>query len=656
MNSKKVFFIFLIVAAHNAHANDIIDLIKPTGSWYEHATAKIHQLDGCDESNSTATFTYKNLYSSLIETKNRLYHENYKGGTCEESIVNDTLSEPDDWPIVVDHRVWPEYKRQNPNALIPKIFFYNCTNHLGIPYMFSFRIQPQYQCVDGSCNSYKKACAGDVYAGDLLQKPVELLGHTGLIYTSQLDSAPEASNMVIEVLNTPPIIHSDKNLADIQKDRPVWGVRYGVGNIKKGEITATEAGKMLHLGLTQSQYCPQYTVLPIYHLGGPETITINNPLIQKSKQIITSNCAEFRCDTFVKYLYKAVLGTELPPYNPTQMPKDLFNAFPYQRGEIPPILSEYIFFEPNPIVSLVSNDRISWQSFKNANQSISEKLYNLESIININAVSFHELIEALKIENDVEIKTRLLYLIQSKFKLNSQITKQDWITIARLSDDYIKLDTDAKVIVNSLLIKRLMLQDEALILLLESLNLRINQEFDKQNALFVNKSIDLVLFELIINNPKPEILQKISGLLNHMDHERIIKSFSLLVNDYPLQLNRLSKKLIYNCVAKVESGYFTTPNPVENKVRAKAWANALMKLQSNVKDEDTFYKALASLNDPYIIAVFILENKKILNDNQKSRLLLLLNNNKSSLNMSLDAKDRKKTMIKAIDYLSHNRQ
>lgn len=106
--SAIILFLFL-TGSFNANSKDILELIEPTGRWYKYATASIHQEDGCGEFNSTTTYDYQNLYSSLIEAKQNLFNQNYKGGQCNETIVEDTISEPEDWPIV-DNNTWPAYK------------------------------------------------------------------------------------------------------------------------------------------------------------------------------------------------------------------------------------------------------------------------------------------------------------------------------------------------------------------------------------------------------------------------------------------------------------------------------------------------------------------------------------------------------------------
>jgi len=448
-----------LIKMSNAIARDVsFDEISPTGYWYTSAQIDYSKLDGCFLPSSLKSIHYAALFPSFESAKKEEFDKGYKGGTCKESI-DFSSAKPQDWPLSPNQ--WVAFQKQRPDSPKPMSIHYHCilADSNQADYSINFTLQPQYQCSDGTCALYRNGCAGDVYARDLLQFPVYLLGHTGIIYTSD-EVDPKRAYLVMEVLDTPPIIHTDMSLAEMNKERPIWGVRYGYGQLNdNGEMSYMDALKMLSLGYIQSQYCPQYTKQPIYKLGSYSVASITNPFNHHVKQLLTNNCAVFRCDTFVQYLYKAALDTQLPPQTIVQMPKDLFNAFPNQRGDsIPPseapILASELSTTPR-----AKNSDVSWAIFQNKQNSVFSRSASLDAIEDSKSIEFEALLQSIGTESVDELKSQLFGLLIQKAKEN-QMSRQNWNDIKTISINALHDSFDPRVVINALRLSDLVLTPE----------------------------------------------------------------------------------------------------------------------------------------------------------------------------------------------------
>lgn len=621
---------FSLLFTSSAIAASEIEYIQPTGRWYQEAIYDTGSVDSCGSDASSTKFKYVNLSSSFEEIKNKLYKQNYIGGKCIETINDAIWKISDDWPIQYSFDTWEMYMDRYPNSPRPKDVVYACTfdDDSHNDYYFSFILQPQYQCIDGTCNSFRKACPGDVYAGDLLRMPPGLFGHVGIISTREFENLPEISNKVIEVTNIEPIIHFDKNLSQIKKERDVWGVRYGYGKFSHGEMDAVDSGKMAYIAIIQSQYCPQYTLKPIYHVGGSEEVIITNPLTNDTREILTSNCAVFRCDTFVKYLYKEVLNTDIPPYNETQAPKDLFNAFPNQRGEIPPVLAETYMTANIPFKLNNENGRLLWDLYKEQPNQLSQQLSYLDGIEELSDITYSELIDAIRNESNNELKTKLLFLITKKIKTKEQIGKSDWVNLNSLLNVLLTENYDSRVIVNSLMLNRLMLTDNDLIATIDRLLLRLSNELSNQNLIMINNMINRLLFELLLDNEGENSRKKIMILLKKMPLNSTLQSFSILINDYPEKLIIPVKQYLYNYISKAGESFFKDNDHVQTRIKARSWSRALVRVSNDkILPVDELYKALVKINNRMVVSLIILENKEYISMQQKNRFLELLKKN-----------------------------
>lgn len=425
------FLLSTVFISSNAIAFDeVFDKINPTGYWYTNTEIDYYRIDGCFSPLSGNAIRYEAIYDSFDEAKKEQFNKFYRGGECKEYSFELPFNPPEDWPL--SNSQWDALQKQRPNAPKTMDINYHCVKSNSEEYSFYVRLQPQYRCDDRRCSEYRTACAGDIYAGDLLQSPFELLGHTGFIYSSaELD--PTISHLVMEVLNTPPIIHTNTTLREIKNIRPVWGVRYGYGSLyESGEMTYFEAMAMFSAGLVQSQFCPIYTKEPIYKVGGYQSIIVSNPLNHQKKELLTNNCAVFRCDTFIQYIYKAGLNVQLPPQYLLDMPKDLFNAFPNQRGDRTPVSN----------IRLIENNTISTQNSKRSQelfalyQDKNKDRYSrstaLDALVEANSIAFQALLIAAYNEEDNELKGQLLYLLFEKAK-KENVSKKDWRSLKLIS-------------------------------------------------------------------------------------------------------------------------------------------------------------------------------------------------------------------------------
>ncbi len=623
---KIVYCVILLTTfiVSNVLADDTLDLIKPTGYWYTEASIDYGDLDGCLLHVSSTSTRYEGLFSSFETAKTAYFNKHYRGGKCIETITDATWRSPDDWPLINN---WDIYQKQYPGSPGPKDVDFTCSypNNNGVDYFFAFLLQPQYKCIDGSCNHYKKACAGDVYAGDLLHFPAEQLGHTGIIYTSD-DADPNNSNLVLEVLRTPPIIHSGQSLNDIQKERPIWGVRYGYGKLGlSGEMSLWDALKMTTLGFIQTQYCPQYTFQPIYKVGGFSTVSVTNPINHRTKEITTANCAVFRCDTFVQYLYKEAMDTELPPRDALQAPKDLFNAFPNQRGDIIQTMPNADTVNISNKAHKDANNSDLWASYHDPKSSFVDRATYLDSIDAQHSIGFSALIAEINTENNSELKSKLLYLVIKKIK-EEDISKDDWSHLKKIVLRLLHDSSEPKTLVNVLVLGELILTPQEITSEVKTLSSRISSKFPVQELIMVNNSINLALFEAMINSDSNTVHTAITDILKAMDRESVTESFAVYINDFPEEKLHPIRKYLHDYIAKAKPGYFHTRNFFKNNYRAKLWSNALLKVKdSTISSTDELYHALTNLEDEFARSLIILENKdKITTPDDKLKFLKLI--------------------------------
>jgi len=561
-----------LMASKAMAGDDLFDQIVPTGYWYTSAVIDYRRLDGCFSSISANAIDYESIFPSLEAAKKALFHQKYKGGQCKEFIASES-DKPQDWPLSTNQ--WESFRKQRPSAPMPMSIRYDCViSQLAQgKYTINFRLNPQYRCTDGTCTPYRKACAGDVYAGDLLQSPLELLGHTGILYTADELNQKE-SHLVMEVLNIPPIIHTNVPLNDIKKERPVWGVRYGYGTLNQyGEMSYLDALQMLALGLIQKQHCPVYTKQPIYKVGGYSLIAIINPINHQKKKLLAHTCAVFRCDTFIQYLYKTVLNVQLPPNTLLQMPKDLFNAFINQRGEIIPSARVII---NRRIVPKRPNSLSAWDSYQNKTHSLFTRSASLDAIENSKLISFNNLIQAARTEHDEELKSQLLYLLFKKSK-EEKITKSAWDNLKTISQHELHVSLDTRVITTSLLLSGLVLTDDDFLMAIQQLVARRPQFSDKNDLIMIDRALNMALFDLLIRTEVLAVHQAIDTMVANLNSDEVIESFSVYINELPEKHRARSRAKLYRYLQQATATFFKTGNFPTSHFRATAWSSAYLK-------------------------------------------------------------------------------
>ncbi|MFW2535378.1 hypothetical protein [Legionella sp. 28fT52] len=578
---------FIAMSAGWAGDEDLT-FIRPTGFWYSDVVIDYFKLDGCmmpvyDE--------YVNLSPSQEAVKEVLFNQHYQGGSCRE-VMEETDQKPADWPLGV--RQWQVLLAQNPDSPRPITLTYYCMQAAIGDYQMRFTISPQYRCLYGSCRNYRKACAGDVYAGDLLQTPIELAGHTGLIYTAD-DYSPSRAYLVMEVLNKPPVIHVEEPLEKLEKERPIWGVRYGYGKLnQEGEMHFFDALKIASLGFMQSQFCPQYTLKPIYRPGGFETVSITDPISHQLKTISTPRCAVFRCDTFVQYLYKEGLNTQLPPQTPLHMPKDLFDAFPNQRQDaqqLPLRKAHELIRDAQPV-------------------NTSEKKQTLKSLLS-----------AIEVEQNGEEKSRLLFTVFQHLKANP-ISRMDWKHLKSMLPSLLNNGEDGRVIANAFLVSGLVLPENEQVAMLNSWLRHNDYSYSEGDRLLIEKTIHLLFFERLVNAKTSSDFTEERVLLTLLNKERLLESFSVYLQEFPKEkLQKPVKQFLRDFLAEPSSDWFRRDGLFKAHYRVNVWAGAMLRL-SEQPNEETFFQLAAGISDPVVLSLLAAGNPSFLaTEAQKRRFL-----------------------------------
>lgn len=648
------FVLLTIFMSSNAIAYDVVfDKIRQTGYWYTSALIDYFNLDGCSSPISVNSTRYEAIFPSFSSAKRGLFNKQYKGGECEEYIYA-SVDKPEDWPL--SERQWEEFQKQFPDLPKPMTIHYHCVRHQSETedYFINFKLQPQYQCEDATCSEYRTACAGDVYAGDLLQFPLELLGHTGIIYTSD-EVDPKKSYLIMEVLSTPPIIHTDISLSEVKNKRPVWGVRYGYGNLNdSGEMRYFETLKMLSLGLIQSQFCPIYTKQPIYKIGGYSDISITNPLNHQMKKLLTNHCAVFRCDTFIQYLYKTVLNVQLPPQNLLHMPKDLFNAFPNQRGDVASkVIVSMIENKPGKALHAKSS-RTLFASYQDKNHSVFSRSDSLDSIEDLSPIGFKTLLKAIHTEEIDELKSQLLYLILEKAK-KENMSKKDWRNLKSISLSALHDSFDPRVIVNALLLSEIILTPDEIITEIKCLLARMSNKFSDNDLMMINNAMNASLFHPMINSDSVKIHQDINAIISNFERDRVIESFSIHINEILKDKLSFSKKELHRYLANATPQYFHADDFPRNYFRASSWSTALLKTKSShISPEKVFYAFLKKVDDKFVLSLLIVENKKYFTTPDMKLRLLRLFNKRELLNHNVSHPMEMAIVTEARLILSHD--
>lgn len=500
---KKLLFVALIstdaMAQYYLPEQLPIDLLQPTGRWFSgFISHNFPPIDSCG--NGPINKGYDYLFESFEEAKEHFLNvantENEDAKCFFERDELDSFSFGFLPNIYSNYysKYWgmTEYFNRYPNNPYAKKLVYKCIN-IEYEYIYSveYYVTPEYECLDGSCNSTQPACDMDVYARNLGSAGGKPFGHVGFIINPQRNDAT-----ILEVLKEPPIIHFDKKLSTELSENPIWGIRYGYGTAtKNGDFTVSEAELLKIEGISQSYFCPQYTLLPKYQEGDFD------------------HCAEFRCDTFIKYLFNKYLNTDLPPYNISDAPKDLFNAFINQRGEI--ANPAYQNIEGNysqPVIDILNS---TWDDYLDA-KSTDDKLKALDGLNNIEGIPYSKLLDALRNIEDSEIKSKLLFIIFKKDyvpKPNSQ-EKND---IKQILDHLIKQSKDAKIISNSILVAHNILDSNDFN---HYLNLVIDNisTVDNETRRFITNTILHVSYQdIILNGNLSETLNNIISGLNRDD-------------------------------------------------------------------------------------------------------------------------------------------
>jgi hypothetical protein len=605
--------IFIMMMSHLASAHEtILDHIKPTGSWYTEITIDINKFGSCLLDYNYVD--YKDLYPSFNAAKKAMFDKEYKGGVCEETMRPGHFA-PTGWPLSYD--LWDQLIQLHPGFPKETHFSFDCENTMG-DYFFDFNLQPQYNCSNTSCTHYVKACPGDIYAGDLLQKPIELLGHTGVIFDS-INNIIDKSLIVLEVLKTPPIIHFDKALIEIEKERPIWGVRYGHGKLTNdGEMTYLEAVSISEEGFIQSHFCPQYTTLPIYKVGG-YGLNSNNLSGGNNNAF---KCGVFRCDTFVQYLYKKVLNAQLPPQSPLHMPKDLFDAIPNQRGEnVSFPLNKKEWKDKNPLP--VGSENL-WHAYQKKKLSDAQSELALDSIDSFHTISFKSLLLAINKENNQANKAKLLFILFNK--ISEEKPKDEFNRIKAAVLTLIREEKNSIVLTNALILSPNLLSQAEIINEIKALILRGNS-FPKDDLTLIKKTINLVLFDVFSHSDSEDIIKEVYSLFSILDSESVLESLSVFINSMPENgLTTIHKSYLCKLLRHPKLGFLHTQNFFITHFRIKAWSSALIKIKpETLSNTDMLYESVKPIKDLFVISLLVdINREQISTSSDKERFLKIL--------------------------------
>ena len=165
-----------------------------------------------------------------------------------------------------------------------------------------------------NANAGRPLMSGDVIGRDLTFPTLGYFGHVGM---GTGDDIGLPTQTILEVLNQAPkpiIVFNSQ--ADFRSRDVYWGSRYGFA----GYGSTTRAA--LVEGNHQRMWCPKYTITGQYTIGSGN-IQTGQPY----------RCAEFRCDTFVAYIFQYAGLPQLMNLYPL-IPRSVWASFPYFNGDL----------------------------------------------------------------------------------------------------------------------------------------------------------------------------------------------------------------------------------------------------------------------------------------------------------------------------------
>lgn len=256
----------------------------------------------------------------------------------------------------------------------------------------------------------------EIVGRDLYLPGLNWVGHIGITTAPTLE---EDASEVIEVLNTSPAIQQNP-LHSFQKTvTSYWGSRYGIAD------RAEHALKILREAHFQKDLgCATYTATPHYSVG--------KGAYDNAGQAIATQCAYFRCDTFISYIFHQG-GYKLPTYHApginisvATLPKLVFEAFPHGNEDGPRAMksmsAQYLSALPldDFIIFVDSSLQAEKAVFtlleltKNDALSLEKQVYLFDTIGFIGDVTIlSDLIELYHIKTSPQVQKQLLATIQN---------------------------------------------------------------------------------------------------------------------------------------------------------------------------------------------------------------------------------------------------
>lgn len=303
---------FLFIALFSVSGMAALRDVKPldnTYGWVKPDAQVVYKKNACGGDVYDHGYANSGSYSDIAQKAFDYY---YKGGQCtlSKSTVDSTpLTFPQSYS-------YQDYLKLNPGEDHKiKKHTYECTLDDASTYDFEFELEPAFHCTAQGCYEEVPNCIGDLVARYLDIPGVHGFGHTGMY----------AGDKVLEILAEEQEIVQLSPMSGFMKKTTYWGSGYNAAQTPEDidpEIDYESSVEMVKIGLKQKMFFPEYTLAPIYKEG---RFYVKNHQIAYEKGL-------FRCDTYVKYMYKKVLNTDLPPYNIYQVPFHQWKAFVYKRN------------------------------------------------------------------------------------------------------------------------------------------------------------------------------------------------------------------------------------------------------------------------------------------------------------------------------------
>lgn len=308
MKIMTFFFVALFSVSSLAALRDVKP-VNNTYGWVKPDAEIIYKKNACGGDVFEEGYANRGTYAD-IEKKAFDYY--YKGGQCAVTKTN-VETTPLSFPKSYQYE---DYIKLNPGEnLRVKKHEYECILDDASTYTFDFEIEPAFHCTAEGCYEEVPNCIGDLVARYLDIPGVHGFGHTGMY----------AGDAVLEILAEEQEIVQLSPMSEFMKKTTYWGSGYNAAQNPEDvdpEIDYESGVEMVKIGLKQKMFFPEYTLAPIYKEG---RFYVKNNQIHYEKGL-------FRCDTYVKYMYKKVLNTDVPPYNIYQVPFHQWKAFSYKRN------------------------------------------------------------------------------------------------------------------------------------------------------------------------------------------------------------------------------------------------------------------------------------------------------------------------------------